>query len=115
MNKRKENDLPLAMVQGEAPARKRSKLILPEPQISDMELEQIVKMGRASEAAKDAASETGTKASQTLLNDYAVTNPTVAALRTPRTPAPMTDKILQVIHVSSFKYLILFSIISFSF
>lgn len=97
MNKRKENDLPLAMIQGEPPARKRSKLILPSPQISDIELEQIVKVGRASESAKEAASETGTRASQTLLNDYAVTNPSIAALRTPRTPAPVTDKILQVI------------------
>ncbi len=96
MNRRKENDLPLAMVQGEEPQRKRSKLVLPEPQISDMELEQVVKLGKASEAAKEAASETGSRASQTLLSDYALTNPGMTALRTPRTPAPMTDKILQV-------------------
>lgn len=54
----------------------------------------MVKLGKASLAAKEAASETGTLASQTLLSDYSLTN-TNTALRTPRTPAPMTDKILQ--------------------
>ena len=34
------------------PARKRSKLVLPSPQISDIEMEQIVKLGRHSEAAR---------------------------------------------------------------
>lgn len=83
-------------MQGNEPQRKRSKLILPEPQITDMELEQVVKLGKASEAAKEAAIESGTKASQTLLGDYSLTNASLTALRTPRTPAPMTDKILQV-------------------
>lgn len=95
MKQRKENDLPSFISQAEEPQRKRSKLVLPEPQISDGELEQVVKLGKASLAAKEAASETGTLASQTLLNDYSLTN-TSTALRTPRTPAPMTDKILQV-------------------
>ena len=36
----------------EEPARKRSKLVLPSPQISDIEMEQIVKLGRHSEAAR---------------------------------------------------------------
>jgi len=88
--------LPSFINQGEEPQRKRSKLVLPEPQITDGELEQVVKLGKASQAAKEAASETGTLASQTLLNDYTLTNSSTA-LRTPRTPAPMTDKILQVI------------------
>ena len=37
----------------EEPAKKRSKLVLPSPQITDVEMEQIVKLGRHSEAARD--------------------------------------------------------------
>jgi pre-mRNA-splicing factor CDC5/CEF1 len=96
LKQRKENDLPSFMGQDE-PSRKRSKLVLPEPQITDGELEQVVKLGKASQAAKEAASETGTLASQTLLNDYSLSNASTA-LRTPRTPASATDKILQVRH-----------------
>lgn len=35
LKQRKENDVPQAMLQGDQPARKRSKLVLPEPQVSD--------------------------------------------------------------------------------
>lgn len=35
MKQRKENDVPQAMLQGDEPAKKRSKLVLPEPQVSD--------------------------------------------------------------------------------
>lgn len=60
------------------------------------ELQQVVKLGRASEAARGAVTESGTPgASDTLLSDYTVT-PAVGAGRTPRTPAPTTDRILQV-------------------
>lgn len=94
LKKRKENDIPSALMQGnQEPIRKRSKLVLPAPQISDQELEQVVKLGKASEAAKEAAEETGNKASEALLADYSIT-PSMANLRTPRTPAGQ-DKILQ--------------------
>uniref|UniRef100_T1J4B6 Exosome complex component 10 homolog n=1 Tax=Strigamia maritima TaxID=126957 RepID=T1J4B6_STRMM len=94
MKKRKENDIPLALIQGNAePVRKRSKLVLPAPQISDQELEQVVKLGKASEAAKEAAEDNGNKASEALLSDYKMT-PSMANLRTPRIPAAQ-DKILQ--------------------
>lgn len=54
-----------------------------------------MKLGRASEAAREAAIEGGVQgASDTLLADYSVT-PNVTG-RTPRTPAPVTDRILQV-------------------
>lgn len=46
---RKENDIPMGMLNNEEPLKKRSKLVLPEPQISDHELQQVVKLGRASE------------------------------------------------------------------
>ncbi|QQP51963.1 Uncharacterized protein FKW44_013463, partial [Caligus rogercresseyi] len=83
-----ENGAPKAVFMEDEPERKRSKLVLPEPQISDMDMEQIVKLGRASEAAKESVS------SDALLADYNVAG---AALpeRTPRTPMPQGDKVLQ--------------------
>ena len=48
LKQRKENDEPNNIMNQE-PIRKRSKLVLPEPQISDKELYQVVKLGRASE------------------------------------------------------------------
>lgn len=42
MKNRKENDMPTAMLSGNfEPNKKRSKLVLPTPQISDAELEQV--------------------------------------------------------------------------
>lgn len=49
LKQRKENDIPMGMLNNEEPVKKRSKLVLPEPQISDQELQQVVKLGRASE------------------------------------------------------------------
>lgn len=92
LKQRKENDIPLAMLQNQEPAKKRSKLVLPEPQISDQELQQVVKLGRASEVARDVALESGVETTDTLLNDYSITP---QAGVTPRTPAPQTDRILQ--------------------
>ncbi|XP_055585317.1 cell division cycle 5-like protein, partial [Uranotaenia lowii] len=92
IKQKKENEIPLAMLQNQEPAKKRSKLVLPEPQISDQELQQVVKLGRASEIAKEVASESGVETTDALLADYSIT-PQVAA--TPRTPAPVTDRILQ--------------------
>lgn len=82
----------MAMLQNIEPAKKRSKLVLPEPQISDQELQQVVKLGRASEIAKEVASESGIETTDALLADYSIT-PQIAA--TPRTPAPFTDRIMQ--------------------
>uniref|UniRef100_A0A1Y9HB77 Uncharacterized protein n=1 Tax=Anopheles farauti TaxID=69004 RepID=A0A1Y9HB77_9DIPT len=92
LKQRKENDIPSALLKNQEPAKKRSKLVLPDPQISDQELQQVVKLGRASEIAKEVASESGVETTDALLADYSIT-PQVAA--TPRTPAPMTDRILQ--------------------
>ncbi|XP_043646851.1 cell division cycle 5-like protein [Drosophila teissieri] len=92
LKQRKENEVPTAMLQNVEPERKRSKLVLPTPQISDMELQQVVKLGRASEMAKEIAGESGIETTDALLADYSIT-PQVAA--TPRTPAPYTDRIMQ--------------------
>ncbi|XP_016401300.1 cell division cycle 5-like protein [Sinocyclocheilus rhinocerous] len=64
-------------------------------QISDAELEEVVKLGQASEIARQTAEESGitNSASSALLSEYNVTNNSMA-LRTPRTPAAQ-DKILQ--------------------
>ena len=80
------------MLNNQEPAKKRSKLILPEPQISDQELQQVVKLGKASEVAREVASESGVETTDTLLADYTVT-PQASA--TPRTPAVQTDRIMQ--------------------
>lgn len=95
LKQRKENDVPARMLAGGEPAKKRSKLVLPAPQVSDQELEVVVKLGRASEVAREAATEGGVGASDALLADYSIT-PGVGAA-TPRTPAPQTDRILQVL------------------
>lgn len=91
LKQRKENDIPMGILNNEEPPRKRSKLVLPEPQISDQELQQVVKLGRASEIGREIASESGIEASESLLADYSLT-PNVPV--TPRTPA-ITDRVLQ--------------------
>jgi pre-mRNA-splicing factor CDC5/CEF1 len=78
--------------------KKRSKLVLPSPQISDRELEQIVKVGKASEMARETAESTGEGgASSTLLSDYTFQAATAGGgLRTPRTPATNRDVVTEV-------------------
>lgn len=95
LKERKENNVPAEVFNSDEPSRKRSKLVLPSPQIDDQEMEQIVKLGKASEAARESViDENGeSRPSDTLLTSYAVTPST--ALRTPRTPMAAQDKILQ--------------------
>lgn len=98
IKKKKESDLPSAILQTSGVSeftKKRSKLVLPAPQISDAELEEVVKLGQASEIARQTAEESGitNSASSALLSEYNLTNSSMA-LRTPRTPASQ-DKILQ--------------------
>lgn len=77
--------------------RKRSKLMLPAPQISDHELEEIAKMGYASDiiAGGEELSE-GSSATRALLADYSRTpHQGMTPLRTPqRTPAGKGDAIM---------------------
>jgi pre-mRNA-splicing factor CDC5/CEF1 len=68
------------------PIRKRSKLVLPAPQISDMELEEVVKLGLASEQVRQQAEEaSSTRVTGQLLGNYQLT-PDVSKLRTPMIP-----------------------------
>ncbi|KAI9514917.1 CDC5 cell division cycle 5-like protein [Dissostichus eleginoides] len=99
IKKKKESDLPSAILQTSGVAeftKKRSKLVLPIPQISDAELEEVVKLGVASEVARQAVeeSESGNSASSALLSEYSVTNAMATGQRTPRTPL-IQDRILQ--------------------
>jgi len=97
--RRKENDLPGAVLQinkmqNSEPSKKRSKLVLPAPQISDSELEEVVKLGIASETAEAIVDGEVEGASKALLADYSVTPGTNLPQRTPRTPAQQ-DTVLQ--------------------
>jgi pre-mRNA-splicing factor CDC5/CEF1 len=69
-------------------SRKRSKLVLPAPQISDKELEEVIKIGLASEQAHQQAQESAPTQTVTgqLLANYQLT-PDMARLRTPAVPS----------------------------
>ncbi|KAL8150812.1 hypothetical protein V2J09_020620 [Rumex salicifolius] len=77
--------------------RKRSKLMLPPPQISDNELEEIAKMGYASDLlAENGELAEGSAATRTLLAQYSQTpRPGMTPMRTPqRTPAGKGDAVM---------------------
>ncbi|KAJ1361688.1 hypothetical protein KIN20_020995 [Parelaphostrongylus tenuis] len=66
--------------------KKRSKLILPAPQISDREMEQIIKIGHASDSVR-----------HSLLTDYAASaRASAIAARTARTPAARDNVQMEV-------------------
>lgn len=94
MEKKKENGMPV-VVDTEASISKRSKLVLPQPRISETELEQVVKLGHASESAKASVIEESDKGTDGLLADYSVTSASsIATMRTPKTAALSRDSIL---------------------
>lgn len=76
--------------------RKRSKLMLPAPQISDQELEEIAKIGYASDLAGSEELTVGSGATRALLANYAQTpHHGMTPLRTPqRTPSGKGDAIM---------------------
>ena len=99
MKQKRESELPSAILQTNGVSeinKKRSKLVLPAPQISDAELQEVVKVGQASEVVLQTVEESGitNSASSTLLSEYYVTSNNSTALRTPQTPASQ-DRILQ--------------------
>lgn len=98
LKRKKEDDLPGVIMNENRlePIRKLSKLVLPAPQISDRELEQVVKLGQATEIAKQQVAENGAFATDTLLGDYNLT-PDLNKLRTPQMAASQ-DTILNQAH-----------------
>lgn len=70
---------------------KRRSLVLPAPQVSETELEQIVKVGVMGEAAQQMARQSENDATRGLVFDYTPIN-TSAPIRTPRAP-PEQDHI----------------------
>ena len=81
--------MPAEMMKPIDSSSKRPKLVLPAPQISDAELEQVVKLGRASEVAKEVVEE------NELLADYSVTsNAAMHSIRTPKSAVLSRDNIL---------------------
>ena len=90
LRKRKQEDLPQSIF-SEKHEKKRSKLLLPEPQISDKELDEIIKIGHASDSVRELVDENPTS---TLLHDYNETARVNAiSARTQRTPANEVDAI----------------------
>ncbi|KAI6225702.1 hypothetical protein M3Y95_00725000 [Aphelenchoides besseyi] len=69
--------------------KKRSRLVLPEPQVSDMDLENIVKMGQMTDSVRSMVDENPTS---TLLHEFTEVNVATAA-RTARTPADTLDTV----------------------
>lgn len=65
---------------------KRRSLVLPAPQVSEGELEEIVKMGMIGERANTMAQDGDNDATRGLVNSYTALN-TGAPIRTPRAPA----------------------------
>jgi pre-mRNA-splicing factor CDC5/CEF1 len=65
---------------------RRRPLNLPTPQVSEMEMEDIVKMGLSGESVRGLVDESGVDASRGLLSDYSRMG-TSAPVRTPMTPA----------------------------
>ncbi|CAH8647209.1 unnamed protein product [Dicrocoelium dendriticum] len=106
--KRLQDDLPGALLhRGSAldePVLKRSKLVLPEPQISDLELENLVKVGQAGEnavrmAIEDSGYDAGS-ATHPLLPDCPSSGvfATPALIAAQRTPASAIDSISREAH-----------------
>jgi len=96
-----KKDMPRAVMQmnkmrDEGPVRKRSKLVMPAPQTTDTELEELVKMGQTAEAAMAASAEGGAN----LLQDYGSTPAQHLHARTPKAPQaedPLVQEALNII------------------
>ncbi|KAG4305550.1 hypothetical protein PORY_001106 [Pneumocystis oryctolagi] len=64
---------------------KRRKLVLPDPQITDNEIDEVMKLSKAGEYARSLVSITENEATKGLIGQYSQVNTTIP-IRTPRTP-----------------------------
>ncbi|XP_055313369.1 cell division cycle 5-like protein [Sitodiplosis mosellana] len=70
----------------------RSKLILPEPQISDQDMQQVIKLGKVTDMAREVALECDIETTHALLSEYGITRQVTS---TTRPPATMNDRVMQ--------------------
>lgn len=90
MKELRENNMEHLLKKREVtPWNQRNKLVLPAPQISDQELQEVVKLGKASQQAKE-LSDSG---NAELLSDYSTMTPQRQLVPGQATPAPATDAI----------------------
>ncbi|KAE9555170.1 hypothetical protein FO519_001594 [Halicephalobus sp. NKZ332] len=89
LTKRRAEDNPESIF-AQKQDHKRSKLVLPTPQVTDQELEAIVKIGQASDSIRELVDENPTS---TLLTDYSESVMNTQGARTARTPAILSDSI----------------------
>lgn len=92
LSKRRAEDNPESIF-SQKQDHKRSKLVLPTPQVTDQELETIGKIGQASDSIRELVDENPTS---TLLTDYSESVRSAQAARTARTPAILSDSIAKV-------------------
>lgn len=94
----KKKDLPAALMKINklrgAPQSKRSKLMLPSPQVSDQELEDLAKLGQTGAEALAGAGEDAAP-TRALLQDYNETPSVRQPMRTPRAPASQDSILLE--------------------
>ena len=92
MKELRENDMEHLLKKREVkPWNQRNKLVLPSPQISDAELQEVVKLGKASQQAKELTADGN---NGELLSDYSSMTPSQQrTLSASATPAPATDAI----------------------
>ena len=95
-DKEKEDKTPFTelLENNQEPSRKRSKLVLPAPQISDMELEEVIKLGLVNEQVRQQAIESGAGVTGQLIGDYQMT-PDLSKLRTPAMPEGQDSILLE--------------------
>uniref|UniRef100_A0A0N4ZND2 Cell division cycle 5-like protein n=1 Tax=Parastrongyloides trichosuri TaxID=131310 RepID=A0A0N4ZND2_PARTI len=89
IQKRKQEELPETIFK-RPDEIKRSKLVLPAPQVTDKEIEEIVKLGKINQMAKEMIDDS---ASSNLLHDYEESSRVTFNARSVRTPAIRDDHI----------------------
>ena len=82
--------------------RKRARFSLPQPQLSESELEEIAKVGNTVESIKETYTAGGSKATQKLLADYSKT-PALTPMRTPRTSSSSDNILLEAQNLAALR------------
>ncbi|GAA94734.1 uncharacterized protein L969DRAFT_17504 [Mixia osmundae IAM 14324] len=88
-----EKDAQIQRMKEQEQISRRRRLDLPTPQVGEVEIEQIVKLGQAGETARTLVDDASNEASKGLLGEEASVLDSVRTARTPRT-APQADTVL---------------------